>query len=102
LVKREVTAAITEAVLAIDDRTVVFERDQQRGERDHRRRENEQRAGDDDVERALHERAPPVLPEAVAVDEPAHLERFDRHLAVNALEIAGEIRNRDAFEPAIE
>ena len=48
---------------------------------------------------ALRSRA---LTEPVTVDQPAHLERFDRHLAVDALEIALEVGDLDAIQAALE
>src|SRR5690242_19326127 len=69
--QREDLAAATDALLPIDDGTRALQSDKQRGEHDHRQRGNDQYSHHDEIERALDEAAQPVLPVAVAIDEPA-------------------------------
>ncbi len=56
----------------------------------------------DQIERALDEAAQPVLPVAVAIDEPAGAAHVQRHMAVDALEEAGKVGNLDAVKAASE
>ena len=76
--------------------------DHERSRQHDRKRQDQQYRGNQNVEDALDDTTQPALPIAFAVDQPAHLQRFDRHLAVDALEKPGEVGHFHAVEPAIE
>ncbi len=62
----EVLAFPADAHLAVEDRPAVLELDRERGETEQRAREHEPRAGDRDVERAVH-RVPRALSQVCGV-----------------------------------
>ncbi len=97
-----VPSAMADPLLPVDHRAATLERDQQAREDRDRRRDDDQHRANDQVETSLDDVAEHALPEPVAIDEPADLERFDRNLPVHALEIALEVGHLHAVQAALE
>src|SRR5262249_30855878 len=89
-----------DALLAVDDWGPALERDCQRGDHHDRRRKREEHERNEQIEQPFDGAARPVLPEAIAVDEPARLERCEGYLAARALDEAGEVAHAHAVDAA--
>ena len=95
-------AGPTGALLREEDRQAVIRRDGQHRDQDHRQCQNQQNHRCDDIERALDESSQRALLEALAVDEPARLQRVHGHLAPHALVKGRQVADGDAVDATLE
>ena len=71
-------------------------------EHQNRQRQQQQDHGGNDVEDALDQRAQRVLDKAGAIDQPAGLQRVDRHFAADAFVERRYVRDRDAAHATLQ
>ena len=89
-------AAPADALLREKHREAALDHDGKRRQHDHRQAENQQHRRRRDVEQALDDPAHRTLVEALAVDQPACLQRVDRHLTSHAFVERRQVADRNA------